>query len=69
MKWIKIEDEKPKPFIDILFSDGKYIYLGWPEIEIYNTDEILSFFYYDGRTPQWLSNITHWMHLPKLPEK
>ncbi len=68
MDWISVESVKPKPCVDILFTDGKEIYKGW--LETYEDSEELCFcatresFIHD----LWPENITHWMPMPELPK-
>jgi hypothetical protein len=71
MKWINLEDKKPKPCVDILFTDGKKIYKGW--LETYEPGEDLYFFTYEKESRNsyfhiFMEGITHWMELPKLPK-
>lgn len=65
--WVKVEDEMPPMCINILFSDGDYVYMGW--LEHYSFGEEPIFYncadHYDG----WPEGITHWMELPLAPNK
>lgn len=67
-EWIKVEDQRPKTCVDILFTDGKEIYKGW--LETYELEEDPLFYSNkSGFSEHWPENITHWMKLPKLPSK
>ncbi len=68
MKWMPIELEKPRFGDEILFTDGKEVYKGWMEGNQFGEDLV---FYNDTsqmRKDHWPEDVTHWMHLPRLPE-
>lgn len=67
MNWINIEERKPSPCQDILFTNGKDVFKGW--LETYDPLEDLSF-YSDraGLFEHWPEDITYWMPLPELPK-
>ena len=65
MKWIKIEDEKPQCAIDIFFVEDGKVHVGW--LETYEPLEDLAF--YDPLKRKTYYEVTHWMGLPKPPEK
>lgn len=69
MKWINLEDERPKPCVDILFSDGKKVYAGW--LENYEPCEELCFVDRIGanRFDTFPEDIEWWMYLPKPPKE
>jgi hypothetical protein len=54
-EWIPVTERLPEEQVDVLMTNGKYIFLGWDiGNELYSEDE-------PGDT------VTHWMPLPDLP--
>ncbi len=70
MKWISLEEKKPKVAREILFTDGVDVFYGW--LESYEFGEELMF-YSSGSEgdscSSWPEDITHWMEIPKPPKK
>lgn len=61
IEWIEIENRKPTPCNDILFTDGKMVFAGW--LETYEECEDLQFF--DALNKVWPDGVTHWSWLPQ----
>lgn len=70
MKWIKVEDKRPKPCEDILFTDGEKVYKGWLETHEFGENAV---FYNDTHdvlnVEHWPEEVTHWMPLPDVPKE
>jgi hypothetical protein len=66
MKWISLDDKKPRCCMDILFTDGKKVYYGW--LETYFPLEELSFASASCRPISFPEGVTHWMPMPKPPK-
>ncbi|MFA5759565.1 MAG: DUF551 domain-containing protein [Clostridia bacterium] len=73
-KWINVESFLPetdtkciiyihKRTIDVLVTDGKYIYIAFAMINK-DTGKVLS--WYNQESSETI-NVTHWTHLPELP--
>lgn len=68
-QWMEVIKKMPPPCIDILFTDRKEIFKGW--LETYEEGEEPVFYNSQEQTRRsqiWPEDITHWMHLPSLPE-
>lgn len=66
MKWISLDDKKPRCGMDILFTDGEEVYYGW--LDTYMPLEELSFVSACTRPISFKEGITHWMSMPKPPK-
>lgn len=68
MEWIALEDKIPGLCVDILFTDGKQIYMGWIETDPCEDPVFVAktIFADEDDSPE---NVTHWMKLPSLPGK
>ncbi len=81
MGWIKIEDQIPEAFMDVLVSDGENVAVAFqgsfsnnkpkkPEILLWHVPNFIDS---EWTGVCWLSNdigeITHWMPLPEKPNK
>ncbi len=66
MHWISVEDRKnlPEEEVDVLFTDGVEIFKG-TRITHFEEEED----YWRSVSDYPIDNVTHWMPLPKLPEK
>ena len=65
MKWISLEDKIPRCCEDILFTEGKRIYIGW--LETYEPLEDLCFtraVHPGSRECGWIDGITHYESTP-----
>lgn len=65
MNWISVNKKLPVICHTIMFTDGKEVFCGWLETYLDNEDQL----YYDSVGRGWPENVTHWMNLPKPPEK
>lgn len=65
MSWISLKVKKPQACLDILFTNGKYVYKGW--LESYHPGEDLIFV--NDANLRTEDNVTHWMILPEPPRK
>ena len=64
MNWIDINDKKPRCTMDVLFTNGDEVCVGW--IEAYEEKEDPVF--WDPIYRESYDDVTHWMPLPKPPE-
>lgn len=74
MKWISTKNQLPKNFQDVICTDGKYVYYGeyTSATSTFNESKFIlckgigvvdPFDYYHKKI------ITHWMPMPKKPNK
>jgi hypothetical protein len=67
MKWIKVTDQRPPYCVDILFTDGERVYIGW--CLTHDPEEELSFYNMLDRDKWWVENYTiiAWAKWPLPP--
>lgn len=72
MKWISLDEKKPRCCDSILFSDGSNVYAGWletyeplEEISFHAILEVTSMRHSRDMSPE---GITHWAPIPKPPK-
>jgi len=63
MKWIKLDERKPRICDNILFTDGNEVYAGWLE----SWEPLEDLIFYDPIDKEWPENITHWGLFPSPP--
>lgn len=63
MKWIRIDEKKPTPCDDIIFSDGEWAWYGW--LETYLPEEELSF--YSPTEKGCIEGVKYWFEIPPIP--
>ena len=68
MKWIDVDDKKPRALVDILFTDGKAVYFGTMEHWEFGEEPCFVNEIKGRRQDCFPDGITHWMPLPKPPE-
>ena len=64
MKWIDIENDRPKSCEDVLFSDGKHVYYGWLETHEFGEELV----FYDVVNKEWPEHVFCWASIPKPPK-
>lgn len=65
MKWISIKEKTPEDYENILFTNGKRVFLGF-RVCLEDGDDGRDDFYYYSNERNY-DGITHWMPLPELP--
>jgi hypothetical protein len=68
-QWVPMTREWPCVCRDILFTDGEEIYFGWLETYEPGEDPCFVAKISNPRQDSSPDGITHWMPLPKLPNK
>lgn len=64
-EWISVDERRPRSCDDILFTDGKKVWVGW--LTTYDPLEDLVFYSTLDTRNQYPDDVTHWMPLPNPP--
>ena len=64
--WISVKEKTPEDYENIIFTNGKDVFVGFRVSLIYDDEGNNDIYYYSNEINH--KDVTHWMPLPELPE-